>query len=83
METTQQRDTTLIDAKIKESISKLGKLPVTVDLILYREVEVELPPRKPLKQTDRPSNWDDFKTHHDYDFESWRQSKIDAGLWKY
>lgn len=41
-------------------------------------------PRKLLKITDLPSNWEAIKHEYqfsDFNFESWRQSKIDAGTW--
>lgn len=52
-----------------------------VELELVRDVVEQARQRKYSVQ-DLPTNWDAVQGR-DYDFQSWKQSKIDAGTWRF
>lgn len=77
-----ERDTTRIDQVTSER-AKLRRENTTVtkelvDLELVKDAPGFTNPRKFLKITDPPSNWE---VREDYNFEEWKQSKIAAGTW--
>lgn len=75
----------MMDERIKLKRQNATVTKETVDLELVRDVSDEIPkdPRMLLKITDLPINWEEVLSSAplNYDFATWKQSKIANGTW--